>query len=61
MKRTGNLYQQIISIENLMLADNKAKSMRTLAASAEARGEKKKSGGFGGHFRAIQGFKYVGS
>lgn len=25
MKRTGNLYQQIISIENLMLADNKAR------------------------------------
>ncbi|MDY0102843.1 MAG: GNAT family N-acetyltransferase [Lentimicrobium sp.] len=39
---------------------NKAKSIKTLAASAEAKGEKKKSGGFGGHFRAVQGFRYVG-
>ena len=39
---------------------NKAKSIKTLAASAETKGEKKKSGGFGGHFRAVQGFRYVG-
>jgi ABC-type lipoprotein export system ATPase subunit len=40
--------------------DNKAKSIKTLQNTARARGEKPKSGGFGGHFRAIQGFEYIG-
>lgn len=39
-----------------MFGQNKLKSKRSLAKSAG----KKNSGGFGGHFRAVQGFKYIG-
>ena len=49
-----------IQVSGAIKFDNKAKSIQTLAHAAEARGEKKKSGGFGGHFRAIQGFEYIG-
>jgi len=47
-------------VSGKLIGDNKAKSIATLRKATEARGEKAKSGGFGGHFRAIQGFKYVG-
>lgn len=39
---------------------NKSKSIKSLKNAAEKRGEKPKSGGFGGHFRAVQGFEYIG-
>jgi GNAT superfamily N-acetyltransferase len=39
---------------------NKTKSNRSLNKSAKAKGTKQIQGGFGGHFRAIQGFKYKG-
>jgi ABC-type lipoprotein export system ATPase subunit len=39
---------------------NKSKSIKTMSASAINKGDAPKSGGFGGHFRAIQGFEYVG-
>jgi len=55
--RRSKLWEQV---SGAIKFDNKAKSIKTLAAAAEAKGEKKKTGGFGGHFRAIQGFKYVG-
>lgn len=55
--RKSELWEQV---SGAIRFDNKAKSIKTLAASAVARGEKKKSGGFGGHFRAIQGFKFIG-
>ena len=55
--RKSQLWEQV---SGAIKFDNKAKSIQTLAKAAEARGQKKKSGGFGGHFRAIQGFKYTG-
>lgn len=39
---------------------NKAKSIKTMSSSAAARGERPRNGGFGGHFRAVQGFEYIG-
>lgn len=39
---------------------NKTKSHRSLTKSAERLGYDPAKGGFGGHFRAIQGFKYIG-
>ncbi len=39
---------------------NKGKSIKTLRNSAIKKNENAKSGGFGGHFRAVQGFKYTG-
>lgn len=38
---------------------NKTKNYQSFRRS-EARGKSKALGGFGGHFRAIQGFKYIG-
>ena len=55
--RKSPLWEQV---SGAIKFDNKAKSIQTLAKAAESRGQKKKSGGFGGHFRAIQGFKYTG-
>ena len=55
--RRSKLWEQV---SGRLKFDNKAKSIKTLGAAAEARGLKKKTGGFGGHFRAIQGFKYIG-
>lgn len=40
--------------------DDKSKSIKTMRASAVKQGQPPKSGGFGGHFRAIQGFEYMG-
>ncbi len=43
----------------LKFAD-KSKSIKTLARSAVNQGKKASSGGFGGHFRAVQGFEFIG-
>ena len=40
--------------------DNKARSRKSMIKSQTGIGKKKIAGGFGGHFRAIQGFKYIG-
>ena len=42
-----------------LYGDNKVKNYQSFLRS-EARGKSKAKGGFGGHFRAIQGFKYIG-
>lgn len=55
--RKSELWEQV---SGKLIGEDKAKSIKTLQASAEKNGEKKKSGGFGGHFRAVQGFKYIG-
>jgi hypothetical protein len=39
---------------------NKTKSNKSLAKSAKEKGYKNVNSGYGGHFRAIQGFKYIG-
>jgi GNAT superfamily N-acetyltransferase len=43
-----------------LIGDDKSKSIRTMKAASIRQGQKPKSGGFGGHFRAVQGFEYVG-
>lgn len=41
--------------------DNKAKSMKSIQKTSKGIGGGKKiTGGYGGHFRAVQGFKYLG-
>jgi ABC-type transport system involved in cytochrome c biogenesis ATPase subunit len=40
---------------------NKLRSARSLTRAARKRGGSEIGTGFGGHFRAVQGFKYVGS
>lgn len=43
-----------------LVGDNKAKSAASIARSAEARGRAGTASGYGGHFRAVQGFRYLG-
>lgn len=43
-----------------LYGDNKARSARSLSKSAERHSGINTGSGFGGHFRAIQGFKYIG-
>jgi hypothetical protein len=45
-----------------MFGANKAKSGRSIAKANMGKGGigDGASGGFGGHFRAVQGFKYIG-
>ena len=49
-----------VQVSARLYGENKVKSHRTLGRSAEAAGKKAINSGFGGHFRAIQGFKYIG-
>ncbi len=50
-----------IQISCKLHGDNKAQSIKTLDKSDRAKGRRPKSAGYGGHFRAIQGFRYLGS
>lgn len=43
-----------------LYGDNKRKNYESLAKSAQAKGRGNLKSGFGGHFRAVQGFKYIG-
>jgi len=42
-----------------LLGGSKARSRESLQRSAEKRGDFSGKGGYGGHFRAVQGFRYV--
>jgi GNAT superfamily N-acetyltransferase len=48
-----------VQVSAKLYGDNKAKNRESLRKSAKLKGDIKSSG-FGGHFRAIQGFKYIG-
>lgn len=43
-----------------LYGDNKSKSIASHERSARRKGREHIGGGFGGHFRAVQGFKYTG-
>lgn len=43
-----------------LYGDNKVKSYNSLTKSAQKKGKTTGKSGFGGHFRAVQGFKYTG-
>ena len=44
----------------VLYGGNKAKSAATIQNSRARHGKKGIGSGYGGHFRAVQGFKYVG-
>lgn len=48
-------------ISGSLCGDNKARSIQTLKASAQRAGGRAAGSGFGGHFRAVQGFRYLGA
>ncbi len=43
-----------------LYGDNKTRSMTSMKRSHERKGSRKMNLGYGGHFRAVQGFKYMG-
>ena len=49
-----------VQVSAKLYGDNKGKSIMSHTKSAERKGRKHCGSGFGGHFRAIQGFKYIG-
>ena len=55
--RYSKLWSQCSAV---MHGGNKKKSMASINKSARASGAVEVSGGYGGHFRAVQGFKYIG-
>jgi hypothetical protein len=49
-----------VQVSGALKFADKSKSIKTLDRSASRQGMKHGSGGFGGHFRAVQGFEYIG-
>lgn len=49
-----------VQVSAKLYGDNKTRSNKSLNKSARAKGNKQIQGGYGGHFRAVQGFKYIG-
>lgn len=49
-----------VQVSAKLYGDSKTRNYKSLKRSAEKKGGKAMSGGFGGHFRAVQGFKYIG-
>lgn len=49
-----------VQVSAKLYGDNKKKSIKSHEKSAERKGNKHLGSGYGGHFRAIQGFKYTG-
>lgn len=43
-----------------MYGGNKAKSAKTIQRAVSKQGKENTGTGYGGHFRAVQGFKYIG-
>lgn len=49
-----------VQVSGVLKFADKSKSIKTLSKSAIGQGKKATSGGFGGHFRAVQGFEFIG-
>jgi GNAT superfamily N-acetyltransferase len=49
-----------VQVSCSLYGGDKARSMQSIAKAADRRGTRKPGSGYGGHFRAVQGFKYVG-
>ena len=45
----------------MLYGGNKKKSRSSIAKSAVHKGRKGIAAGYGGHFRAVQGFEYIGT
>ena len=49
-----------VQVSAKLYGDNKVRSNKSLTKSARKKGTKQINSGYGGHFRAVQGFKYIG-
>ena len=55
--RRSNKWRQVSA---RLYGANKGKSIKSHTKSAQRKGKEHLGSGFGGHFRAVQGFKYIG-
>ena len=44
-----------------LVGESKARSLQSMAKTAARLGTKNVGAGYGGHFRAVQGFRYLGA
>lgn len=49
-----------VQVSAKLYGDNKGRSIKSHTESAKRKGKEHLGSGFGGHFRAVQGFKYIG-
>lgn len=49
-----------VQVSAKLYGDNKTRNYKSFKKSAKQKGKEHKGSGYGGHFRAIQGFKYIG-
>ena len=49
-----------VQVSAVLYGGNKVKSRDTIARSRARKGKKAIGTGYGGHFRSVQGFKYIG-
>jgi ABC-type ATPase involved in cell division len=49
-----------VQVSAKLYGDNKTRSYKSLTKSAKKYGSREAKSGYGGHFRAVQGFKYIG-
>ena len=49
-----------VQVSARLYGENKGKSIKSHTRSAKKKGQEHLGSGFGGHFRAVQGFKYIG-
>lgn len=49
-----------VQVSAKLYGDNKTRSCNSLTKSAKAKGNLDTKSGYGGHFRAVQGFKFIG-
>ena len=49
-----------VQVSARLYGDSKVRNYKSLVKSASKKGNKAIGSGFGGHFRAVQGFKYIG-
>lgn len=49
-----------VQVSARLYGNNKVRSHKSLSKSAKKKGNETAKSGFGGHFRAVQGFKYIG-
>jgi hypothetical protein len=52
--------QALAAVERRYVGTNKAKSAGSIAKAQAKQGKSAQGTGYGGHFRAVQGFRYFG-
>ena len=54
------LYEKLEEASAKLIGEDKARSLASMQRSAQRYGNGIRGAGYGGHFRAVQGFRYLG-